>query len=147
MILNTQPRYEILSEDALETLDRGWRRIVSEIGIEFQHPEAIAHFRTAGQQVEEQVVAVPGPDAWSEALFQLDSIARIARDIGDWDLAEYTAQKMIRHDPSYAGGHFARALVAEHGGDALIAQKEFAMGEKLWSKADPGLQKPRAQKQ
>jgi len=99
------------------------------------------------QQVEEQVVAVPGPDAWSEALFQLDSIARIARDIGDWDLAEYTAQKMIRHDPSYAGGHFARALVAEHGGDALIAQKEFAMGEKLWSKADPGLQKPRAQKQ
>jgi len=34
---------------------------------------------------------------------------------------------------------------AEHGGDALIAQKEFAMGEKLWSKADPGLQKPRAQ--
>ncbi len=99
------------------------------------------------QQVEEQVVAVPGPDAWSEALFQLDSIARIARDIGDWDLAEYTAQKMIRHDPSYAGGHFARALVAEHRGDALITQKEFAMGEKLWSKADPDLQKPRAQKQ
>jgi trimethylamine---corrinoid protein Co-methyltransferase len=56
VILNTQPRYEILSEDALETLDRGWRRIVSEIGVEFQHPEAIAQFRTAGQQVEEQVV-------------------------------------------------------------------------------------------
>jgi len=34
---------------------------------------------------------------------------------------------MIRHDPSYAGGHFARALVAEHRGDALIAQKEFTM--------------------
>ncbi len=99
------------------------------------------------RQVEEQVVAVSGPDAWSEALFQLDSIARIARDIGDWDLAEYTAQKMIRHDPSYAGGHFTRALVAEHGGDALTAQREFAMGEKLWSKADPDLQKPRAEKQ
>jgi len=99
------------------------------------------------QQVEEQVVAVPGPDAWSGALLQLDSIARIARDIGDWDLAEYTAQKMIRHDPSYAGGHFARALVAEHRGDALIAQKEFTMGEKLWSKADPDLQRPHVQQQ
>ena len=29
MFVNRMPRYEILSEDAIETLDRGWRRIVS----------------------------------------------------------------------------------------------------------------------
>jgi len=99
------------------------------------------------QHVEDELVAVPGPDAWSEALFQLDSIARMAREIGDWELAEYTAQKMIRHDPSYAGGHFAYALVAEHRGDALTAQREFAMGDKLWSKADPDLVRPHVRKQ
>ena len=33
MFVNTSPRYEILSEDALEVLDKGWKRLVSEIGI------------------------------------------------------------------------------------------------------------------
>ena len=32
MFVNRMPRYEILSEDSMATLDRGWRRIVSEIG-------------------------------------------------------------------------------------------------------------------
>ena len=32
MFVNDMPRYEILSEDAMATLDRGWRRIVSELG-------------------------------------------------------------------------------------------------------------------
>ena len=32
MFVNTMPRYEILSADAIEVLDRGWRRIVSENG-------------------------------------------------------------------------------------------------------------------
>jgi trimethylamine---corrinoid protein Co-methyltransferase len=56
MFVNELPFYEILSEDALETLDRGWKRIVSEIGIEFDHEEALEIFRKAGQDVEGNVV-------------------------------------------------------------------------------------------
>ena len=52
MFVNNMPRYEILSADAMATLDRGWRRIVSEIGIEFLKPEALELFRAAGQTVE-----------------------------------------------------------------------------------------------
>jgi trimethylamine--corrinoid protein Co-methyltransferase len=52
VIENTLPRYEILSHEAVETLDRGWRRIVSEIGVEFILPEAVEVFREAGQTVE-----------------------------------------------------------------------------------------------
>ena len=52
MFVNRMPRYEILSEDSMATLDRGWRRIVSEIGIEFLKPEALDLFRAAGQKVE-----------------------------------------------------------------------------------------------
>jgi tetratricopeptide (TPR) repeat protein len=96
--------------------------------------------------IEKDIVAVPGPDAWSEALFQLEYITRLAREVGDWELAEHTAQKMIQHDPSYAGGYFAHALVAKHQGDALTAQREFATAEKLWSKADPDTQPPQVQK-
>jgi trimethylamine--corrinoid protein Co-methyltransferase len=48
------PRYEILSEDAMDTLDRGWRRIVSELGIEFLLPEAVDLLRGAGQIVEDE---------------------------------------------------------------------------------------------
>jgi tetratricopeptide (TPR) repeat protein len=98
------------------------------------------------QQVEEQIVAVPGPDAWSETLFQLDSIARIARQTGDWELAGYTARKMVWHDPSYAGGYFASGLVAEHQGDTSTARQAFAKAEKLWSKADAGLERSPAPK-
>ncbi len=52
MFVNAMPRYEILSTDALDLLDRGWRRIVTEIGVQFDHPEAIALFRNAGQKIE-----------------------------------------------------------------------------------------------
>ena len=54
MFVNAQPRYEILSEDAMEVLDRGWRRIVSELGVEFLLPEAVEILRAAGQIVEEE---------------------------------------------------------------------------------------------
>src|SRR3954464_2786410 len=50
------PRYEILSEEALETIDHGWRRIVSDLGIEFLHEDALAYFRDAGQHVDGELV-------------------------------------------------------------------------------------------
>ena len=56
MFRNTMPRYEILSADAVAVLDRGWRRIVSEIGVQFAKPDAVELFRAAGQQVDGDVV-------------------------------------------------------------------------------------------
>src|SRR5215212_9160190 len=52
MFRNGMPRYEILSEDAMSTLDSGWRRLVSEIGVEFGDARALELFRQAGQKVE-----------------------------------------------------------------------------------------------
>jgi len=88
------------------------------------------------EKLQDEMIAVPGPDAWSEALFQLESIAKTARRVGDWELVEHTAQKMIQHDPSYAGGYFAMGWVAEHQGDTAVARERFATAEKFWSKAD-----------
>ena len=48
MFVNKMPRYEILSEDAMETLDRGWRRIVSELGVEFLLEDQLAAIREDG---------------------------------------------------------------------------------------------------
>jgi trimethylamine--corrinoid protein Co-methyltransferase len=56
MFVNKMPRYEILSADAVAVLDRGWRRIVSEIGIQFAKPEAVELFAKAGQKVSGDVV-------------------------------------------------------------------------------------------
>ena len=92
------------------------------------------------KKIEEEIVAVPGPDAWSEALFQLEYIARIAREADDWDLAEITAGRMIQHDPTYAGGYLALGLSAQHRGDTATAKREFTKADKLWNKADPGIQ-------
>src|ERR1700738_2673304 len=56
MFRNRMPRYEILSPDAVAVLDKGWRRIVSEIGIQFAKPEAVELFREAGQDTDGDVV-------------------------------------------------------------------------------------------
>jgi len=50
------PRYEILSEESMATLTLGWKRIVSEIGIEFMSPWAIDLLRENGQTVEDNNV-------------------------------------------------------------------------------------------
>jgi trimethylamine--corrinoid protein Co-methyltransferase len=56
VLINDLPRYEILDEAALAELERGWRRIVSELGIEFLHPDALEYLRDAGQEVEGELV-------------------------------------------------------------------------------------------
>src|SRR5258707_8350816 len=40
----------------MQELDRGWRRIVSELGVDFQHADAEAALAAAGQQVEGDLV-------------------------------------------------------------------------------------------
>lgn len=91
------------------------------------------------QEIVKMILARPGPDAWSAARFELEAIAQLARLNGDWNLAESTAREMIEHDSTYAGGHFALGLVAEHAGHAAQAREQFAAAEKFWSKADPDL--------
>ncbi len=73
MFRNAMPRYEILSAEAMETLDRGWKRLVSEIGVEFMSDRALDLFRAAGQTVEENNVKFD-PD------FILEQVAKAPRE-------------------------------------------------------------------
>jgi tetratricopeptide (TPR) repeat protein len=98
-----------------------------------------AQGRALLQQVEKQIRAQPGPDAWNGALFDLECIAQSARNANDWELADFTAQQMLLQDPTYAGSHYAAALAAEHRSDSATAAREFAAAAKLWSAADPTL--------
>jgi trimethylamine--corrinoid protein Co-methyltransferase len=52
VFVNRMPRYEVLTPEALDTIERGWRRLVSEIGIQFDHDRALALFAAAGQTVD-----------------------------------------------------------------------------------------------
>jgi len=99
------------------------------------------------KQILEQLRGTPGPDARSQALLQMDSIARRARETDEWALAEFTAQEMIGLDPSYGGGYYALGLVAEQQGDAAAATQKFAIAEKLWSEADKDLPELQAVRQ
>ncbi|MBA3250537.1 MAG: trimethylamine methyltransferase family protein [Geodermatophilaceae bacterium] len=73
MFRNTMPRYEVLSEDAMAVLDGGWRRILTEIGVEFMSDRALDLFRQAGQRVEENNVFLD-PD------FVLEQVAKAPRE-------------------------------------------------------------------
>src|SRR5215207_5696136 len=73
MFVHRMPRYEILPEQAVATRDGGWRRIVSELGIEFTMPEAAAEFEKAGQDVDGHLVKLD-PD------FVLEQVAKAPRE-------------------------------------------------------------------
>jgi trimethylamine--corrinoid protein Co-methyltransferase len=73
MFVNDMPRYEILSEEAMDTLDKGWRRIVSELGVEFALPEAVEYFEKAGQRVE-------GEKVFLDPEFVLEQVAKAPRE-------------------------------------------------------------------
>jgi trimethylamine---corrinoid protein Co-methyltransferase len=73
MFVNRMPRYEILSEDAMATLEGGWRRLMTEIGVEFMDDRALDLFRAAGQKVEDRT-AFLDPD------FVLEQVAKAPRE-------------------------------------------------------------------
>ncbi len=98
-----------------------------------------AEARPILKEVERSIRAVPGPDAWSQALFRLEAIAKAAREAGDWELAEYTTGQMMEHDAAYAGTHYALALVEEHKGNRAAARQSFAKAEGYWRRADADL--------
>ena len=95
--------------------------------------------RSMLREVAMKARAAPGPDAWTQALFTLEAIAKAAREVGDWELAAWTADEMRDHDPHYAGTHYALMLVAEHNGDAQTARSERALFEQYWKDADRDL--------
>jgi tetratricopeptide (TPR) repeat protein len=95
--------------------------------------------RAALQTAATQARAARGPDEWAQALFTLESIAKAARDAGDWDFVGLVASQMLEHDPYYAGAHYVAALVADHQGNHQRAATELAAAATLWSAADPDL--------
>src|SRR6478609_5093530 len=91
------PRYEILSEDAMAVLDRGWRRIVTEIGIEFLLDEAVEVFAAAGQKVD-------GPKVILDPEFVLEQVAKAPRE---FDVQARNPERSIH----IGGDHMAFASV------------------------------------
>ena len=95
--------------------------------------------RVVFMDVQRALRAIPGPDAWTQTLFRLESMARSAMETGDWDLAEHTARQMLDHDPAYGGSHLAMALVLRHKGDAAGVSREIDAARRYWHDADPDL--------
>jgi len=99
--------------------------------------------REEGRSVLKDVVrslrAAPGPDAWSQGLFRLESMARTAMEVEDWDLAEFIAAQMLEHDSAYGGSHSTFALVLHHKGDHAGAVRELETARRFWVDADPDL--------
>jgi tetratricopeptide (TPR) repeat protein len=146
MSMNDLPSASNEAKSAL-TLLRAMGKAAAPLGVYMQVLQGEFFLRTGQmdngrnllKEVERKVRAEPGPDAWTQALFTLESIARMARESGDWELAEYTANQMAEHDSAYAGTHYALALAAQHKGDGAASAKEFAQAAKYWRDADPDL--------
>ncbi len=73
MFRNRMPRYEVLSDEAMASLDKGWRRLMTEIGVEFMDDRALDLFRKAGQRVEDRTVFL-------DPEFVLEQVAKAPRE-------------------------------------------------------------------
>src|SRR5690606_24033758 len=107
------PRYEILSAEAMETLERGWRRLVSEVGVQFMTDRALEEFRRAGQRVEDRTVFLD-PD------FVLEQVAKAPRE---FDVRARNPERTI-----HIGGA-ARALCAAYGPPSVRQGEARADGD------------------
>jgi tetratricopeptide (TPR) repeat protein len=87
--------------------------------------------------VQKRVRSIPGPDAWMQAIYRLELIARLARENDDWQLAENAANQMLDHDKYYGGSQLAMALVVSHKGQHAAAKEMLLKAKSAWSKADP----------
>jgi trimethylamine---corrinoid protein Co-methyltransferase len=105
MFLNKMPRYEILSAQAIDVLDKGWRRIVSEIGVQFAKPEAVELFRKAGQAVDGDVVRL-------DPEFVLEQIAQAPKEF-DVQARNPANSVHIGGDQMVFGGVYGSPFVRE----------------------------------
>jgi trimethylamine---corrinoid protein Co-methyltransferase len=97
MFENRMPRYEILSEEAMATLEAGWRRLVRDIGVEFASDWAVELFRQAGQDIDGQTVRFD-PD------FLLEQVAKAPRE---FDVQARNPQRSLH----IGGNHMAFGAV------------------------------------
>lgn len=91
------------------------------------------------REVVRSLRASIGPDAWSQGLFRLESLARSAIEAGDWDLAGFVAAQMLEHDKAYGGSHAVQAQVLRHKGDDAGAARAVETARGYWRDADPDL--------
>jgi tetratricopeptide (TPR) repeat protein len=88
------------------------------------------------RDVRRKIRALPGPDAWSQGLYRLESIGRTAVATEAWELAAETAADMRAHDAAYGGTHYLAALVAEHKGDSEAELRHLQLADEAWRQAD-----------
>jgi tetratricopeptide (TPR) repeat protein len=97
-----------------------------------ERDRAAALFR----DVRAKIRTLPGPDAWSQGLFRLESIGRVAVASSAWDIAAETAADMEAHDPRYGGTHYLQALVAEHQQDPKRMKEHLRLAADAWKDGD-----------
>jgi tetratricopeptide (TPR) repeat protein len=115
----------------------GW--VVALRGEILERTGRMAEGRAVIEEAQRALRAAPGPDAWIQALFRLETMARSARVAGDWSLADYTARQMLDHDASYGGSHLALAIVLDHQSDTADATRELKLARSYWRDADDDL--------
>src|SRR4051795_13344798 len=123
MFVNRMPRYEILSEDAMATLETGWRRLMTEIGVEFMDDRALELFRQAGQKVEGNAVFLD-PD------FVLEQVAKAPREF-DLQARNPANSVHIGGDSMAFGAVYGPPFVRDGEGGRGAAQDDFRRVPKL----------------
>lgn len=89
--------------------------------------KAVSRLRTRVLEIR----SLPGSDAWSDLIFHLHFIAKIAMDANEWDLARFVGRQLEDKAPYYFGAHAVMARIAAHDNDQPRAHDELELAKKL----------------
>ena len=105
-------------------------------------PAAVSAKMEEGARFSKSVIrrlrALPGPACLEPGAFRLEMIAQTAREVGDWELAEYTARQACSSMTlATRVPHYALALVARAESRQKRSRKRIRRSGKILAQADP----------
>ncbi|MDH7460382.1 hypothetical protein QEG73_03800 [Chitinophagaceae bacterium 26-R-25] len=87
-------------------------------------------------QIQSTLLRQTGPDPWIDALYFMQMLTQLSFKTGNLELAETSANNMIKHDPNYPGTYWLLAQIKNKQGDVVKANEYLAKAKTGYSKAD-----------
>jgi len=78
-----------------------------------------------------------GPDPWIDALYFLQMLTQMSINTGNLELAENSANNMIKHDAGYPGSYWMLARIKKAQGNNTAAEEYLQKAKLGYKEADP----------
>jgi tetratricopeptide (TPR) repeat protein len=89
------------------------------------------------KSIQATLLKQTGPDPWIDALYFLQMLTQMSINTGNLELAENSANNMIKHDAGYPGSYWMLARIKKAQGNKPAAKEYLQKAKMGYKEADP----------